>query len=113
MDSNSTYTDSLRADTIDPARAIRQQRVELADRLRAPLAVVNGYLSLLAHDGLPARERTQAFAMAIEKCAELNQVIHQLLENPDHDGYASGSVSRRLTGPLRLRLATSLDLTSS
>ena len=105
MDMTSTYVPSLRVNSIDQASESRRQRVELADRLRAPLTVVNGYLSLLANDGLPARDRTQAFAMAIEKCGEMNRVIRQILDNPDHTRPGTGPGFGRPALGLRLRLA--------
>jgi len=61
------------------AASNRGEMVDLADRIRAPLAVVYGYLSLLSDERLSARQRTQAFAMAIQKCVEMNIVLREQL----------------------------------
>jgi signal transduction histidine kinase len=57
----------------------------LGHDLRTPLAVINGYAQLLASEDLSPEQRRRACDLILEKCEELNVVIHRLLEPYESD----------------------------
>ena len=55
----------------------------LGHNLRTPLTIINGYADLLQGEDLRPEERAEACRQILQKCAELNALIHQLVDAGD------------------------------
>lgn len=53
----------------------------LGHNLRTPLTVINGYADLLMSEELSPAARAEACRQILAKCAELNAVIHELVDS--------------------------------
>lgn len=63
----------------------------LGHNLRTPLTIINGYADLLRSEDLTPEARAEACRQILQKCAELNALIRDLVDS----GEAELAIARR------------------